>query len=584
MKNQNRNRFRHARCIRRSRFPLLLLSSALLTPNVVPTLYATETNEQQLASQVASLDTTPVLKSVGIRFVKDAGSDLNAVKSAATLSRPVHSETVPSLVMPKLAIAHEPPVEKKESNPSKVTLNSLTSIPTIKMPPMVASSESNTAALVPNKDASVKIKMASNTKSLETCEKPTAPKLIATETKLDASLEAPSDATTLSTEKCIAGSIPKEDLSSIVDAKHSQSPMEKSEVGALMLSPPATLSTVPTPPTLEPPKPQPAASVKAPLLAGKNYVEEGSRAANVVRIPSMTLSSKSLESVAVTSSVDTPKPIASAIPAPPSPAMPIFTVSSKPEATLPFLNSLPPTEQLAQKTEAKGHASPAEPAVTKTKVEGRVSDHAAAIHQSIREAARLEPKVVAIPASTKSGDWDRSVVSGLKSTAPPLSQTEQETHSNPTDKIVEMAYRDAQNVKLPGSIERVVVSDESICKAMVSDANGIVLLGIGQGKTQIKVWLTSDNHSESRLQQIYVTVREAWEAKAPQAITSYEEATQSLSELFPTAKIAIRSTENGSLTIFGRADSDEQAKQIASLVRKMFLVPVQDRIATVNPR
>jgi Flp pilus assembly secretin CpaC len=145
-------------------------------------------------------------------------------------------------------------------------------------------------------------------------------------------------------------------------------------------------------------------------------------------------------------------------------------------------------------------------------------------------------------------------------------------------------YRDVQSVKTPGSIERVVVDDETVCKAMVSDTNGLILLGLGQGKTQVKVWLAEDNQAGTRLQQIEVTVREPWEVRASQSVASYADATQSLAELFPTARIAIRSNENGSLTIFGKAESDEQAKQIASLVRKMFLVPVQDRIATATAK
>jgi Flp pilus assembly secretin CpaC len=144
---------------------------------------------------------------------------------------------------------------------------------------------------------------------------------------------------------------------------------------------------------------------------------------------------------------------------------------------------------------------------------------------------------------------------------------------------VEMVFRDVHNMKIDGVIENIAVDDESICKALISDTNGIILLGVGRGKTQIKLWLTSSGQSTPTLQFIDVAVNEPWAASSQQHTTTFSEAAQSIAELFPTAKIALRSNENGSLTIYGRSDSEEQAKQIASLVRKMFLVPVQDRIA-----
>ncbi len=85
----------------------------------------------------------------------------------------------------------------------------------------------------------------------------------------------------------------------------------------------------------------------------------------------------------------------------------------------------------------------------------------------------------------------------------------------------------------------------------------------------------------ARTDTFEVTVREAWENKVPQKEATFADASQTIAEMFPNAKILIRSNTNGSITLLGRTDTEDQAKQIASLVRKMFLVPVEDRIAVV---
>jgi hypothetical protein len=62
-----------------------------------------------------------------------------------------------------------------------------------------------------------------------------------------------------------------------------------------------------------------------------------------------------------------------------------------------------------------------------------------------------------------------------------------------------------------------------------------------------------------------------------------DEAQASLLELFPDSALTLRSHTNGSLSVLGKAQSNDQAKQIIQLVRKMFLVPVIDRIAVTTP-
>ena len=206
------------------------------------------------------------------------------------------------------------------------------------------------------------------------------------------------------------------------------------------------------------------------------------------------------------------------------------------------------------------------------------------VREAVREATPLEPTVVAIPVSTQipPSDWKNESSTRTKSNLAGVRVDESPAERTNTN--VELVYRDVQSLQLVGVIEKVLVDDETVCKAMISESKEIMLLGVGQGKTRVKVVMASKDSSVPNIHFINATVREAWSTTSPQQVSTFAKATQSISELFPTARIAIRTNENGSLTLFGRTDSEEQAKQIASLVRKMFLVPIQDRIAVATTR
>jgi Pilus formation protein N terminal region len=543
MNTQNRDRFKRACCIRRSRFQLLLLSTAVMFNNGTTVLFASESVEQRDTSQTAQLGTTPVLKSVGIRFVQES-KPVSAVESTSVKTVPAvpdltNVKTEPSPALPPMVLSRSSPAEEKARELPKVILNSLPSIPTIKMPPLMAASETNSPEPALNQVTGVKMELASISKSLDKPE----------------GLEVP----------LVASAKDQEEI------KSSELPTDQADVRELSLAPPSTLSTLPslpTPTTLEPPKPQLPAAVKSPLLAGKKSVDEGSRAPNVVRIPSMTLGSKSREAAEIASSEAADKSISSIKPVEPEiPSLPQQTeIANSIAATVPKLPTpAKPRELIATETSSTLNDAPAIPS-------------------SPAALSTLPPTVVAIPVSARSIETDRSVASGLGTPPNAPSQSDQDQSVDVPSSSVQLTYRDVQNITIPGVIERVAVDDESICKAMLADSNGLLLLGVGHGKTTVKVWVADKNSSGQRLQQIDVSVREAWETRASQNVASFTEATQSIAELFPTARIALRSNDNGSLTIFGRADSDEQAKQIASLVRKMFLVPVQDRIATAPPK
>jgi hypothetical protein len=142
---------------------------------------------------------------------------------------------------------------------------------------------------------------------------------------------------------------------------------------------------------------------------------------------------------------------------------------------------------------------------------------------------------------------------------------------------VEVSAKNVTSIKLNSSIEQVRVEDDRVCKAILTDSNSLSVLGVAPGTSKIAIW--TDRNEQSSGPSIYqVVVRDSWSATSKSDV-SIEDANESIASLFPDAKIVVKALPTGSLVVQGRAENNDTAKQIIMLVRKMFLVPVQDKIA-----
>jgi len=143
---------------------------------------------------------------------------------------------------------------------------------------------------------------------------------------------------------------------------------------------------------------------------------------------------------------------------------------------------------------------------------------------------------------------------------------------------VSVAIRNVQVLTLQHNVNQVKIEDENICKVITSDPNNLIVIGAAIGECKLAVW-TNDSSSRETEPQIYkVVVRDTW-GDATKNTVSIEDANKSLATMFPDSTVVIKSGADGALFVQGKASTNESAKRIIMLVRKMFLVPVQDRIA-----
>ena len=148
-------------------------------------------------------------------------------------------------------------------------------------------------------------------------------------------------------------------------------------------------------------------------------------------------------------------------------------------------------------------------------------------------------------------------------------------------KSVSVPLRNIQVVTVTGTINQVKIEDESVCKVITTGPSNLTIVGASIGDTKLTVWTTDSASKASSPQDFRINVREAW-GEAANSTVSIEEVNQSISKLFPRCSVAIKTNEDGSLTVQGKATNNDVAKHIIMLVRKMFLVPVQDRIAVTH--
>jgi hypothetical protein len=160
----------------------------------------------------------------------------------------------------------------------------------------------------------------------------------------------------------------------------------------------------------------------------------------------------------------------------------------------------------------------------------------------------------------------------------------QDYQSHANRRMVEIIQRSAETVDIGRPIAQIEIGDESICKVLATESTTLIIFGLEKGSTTVTLWPYSTD-GVGLPERFEITVRDAWSSDSNDSrnSNSIAEAEQSLTQMFPNAQLKLKAYPSGGLVILGRASSNEEAKQIALLVRKMFLVPVLDRVAVATP-
>ena len=135
-----------------------------------------------------------------------------------------------------------------------------------------------------------------------------------------------------------------------------------------------------------------------------------------------------------------------------------------------------------------------------------------------------------------------------------------------------MDSQSLRSLRLEGSITRLHVVDNAVCRAITNDCQ-LFLFADQPGETLVEVL-----HSKST-EPVYVkvTVEKGWHRGRVGSV-SLEQVQAIANHLAPNSDLEVQAREDGALVVKGTVETNAQAKKVMESVRKMVLVPVIDAI------
>ena len=149
--------------------------------------------------------------------------------------------------------------------------------------------------------------------------------------------------------------------------------------------------------------------------------------------------------------------------------------------------------------------------------------------------------------------------------------------SRSTIATVELECLTATNMDLPSKLMAIAVQDESVCKVLQTERT-LSLVGNQVGTTLIQIWTAEFGEKP---QIVRVNVSQPW-GKMQATKNEVKDIKQVIAQGFPRAEVNIVSKEDGMIEVRGTTDSEESARRILELVRKLYLVPVKDKLTVTK--
>ncbi|TWU01075.1 pilus assembly protein N-terminal domain-containing protein [Stieleria varia] len=140
-----------------------------------------------------------------------------------------------------------------------------------------------------------------------------------------------------------------------------------------------------------------------------------------------------------------------------------------------------------------------------------------------------------------------------------------------------MSRTQVRSLTIGGQLRRVTVADKDVCQVIASGPNQLKLIGTGNGSTKLVVWADTEAGGPTRVKTFEIQVQDAVESTGGSLGNKTQLLNQTISRMFPSAKIRVTQNEDH-LLVSGRCPDEVTAKQIVRMVRKTCLVPVRDSL------
>lgn len=137
---------------------------------------------------------------------------------------------------------------------------------------------------------------------------------------------------------------------------------------------------------------------------------------------------------------------------------------------------------------------------------------------------------------------------------------------------LEIESQSANEFLVEGKITFIHIVDPNVCRTVASDGK-IFVVGNELGETSIA--LRTAESTEPIF--VRVAVVTPWQ-NAKQGVADIDQLRATIANVAPEARLRIQPQSDGSLWVIGTVDSNDKAKRVMELTRKLVLVPVVDKL------
>jgi len=137
---------------------------------------------------------------------------------------------------------------------------------------------------------------------------------------------------------------------------------------------------------------------------------------------------------------------------------------------------------------------------------------------------------------------------------------------------LEIESQSANEFLVEGKITFIHIVDPNVCRTVASDGK-IFVVGNELGETSIA--LRTAESTEPIF--VRVAVVTPWQ-NAKQGVADIDQLRATIATVAPEARLRIQPQSDGSLWVIGSVDSNDKAKRVMELTRKLVLVPVVDKL------
>lgn len=183
--------------------------------------------------------------------------------------------------------------------------------------------------------------------------------------------------------------------------------------------------------------------------------------------------------------------------------------------------------------------------------------------------------VAPVPAKAIATDVAQPIVSDAEiSTETKLASAKK--YSKPADRTIQVGTVALTTMRVDDKdVVKCEVDDSTVCRAIVTADGEVALLPGKVGVTRATLWVKEAN-GQSKVETADIQVGEV----LPIANTDSVELgnlNDSLQRLYPSTSLRVVASDR-CIEICGEADSEQQAREVLQLVRKLCLVPVKDKV------